>query len=408
MTTNRQPPVFIVGCPRSGTTLLAGLLGAHSRLVCGPETEFFTGLHLRYHHKHLCQTATWPEEAASYLFSIIHEKPIPDYYDISRDEIITFLKRRERSLPAILESLTQTYMDRSGKKRWVEKTPTHLAFTREIRSCYPDAPIIRILRDPRDTALSLLNVPWGPPSFAAAVLLWQHFDEASASFFESDHNCMTIRLEDLLGDPGGQLCKVCDFIGEEFEPDMLDTSRSIGHLNPTKISWKQKAGQQLDSSRVAVWRRETTTEQQAQAEAIVGDRLKAYRYPTSFEFDRYIQVLNLGTLARFPELISHFLDGNTRFWKVHARETPCMRFFLGDPHTEAWIGRYRFTRLTKVWRTGLSTAHSFVNGIPLIWLAPPSAAEVQRWGLLCHVFARFLPRRLEVDAFCKASCTRIT
>jgi Sulfotransferase family len=42
----RQQPIFMVGCPRSGTTLLASFLGVHSRLICGPETEFFTGLQI--------------------------------------------------------------------------------------------------------------------------------------------------------------------------------------------------------------------------------------------------------------------------------------------------------------------------------------------------------------------------
>ena len=46
MSTEQQQPIFIVGFPRSGTTLLAGVLGAHSRMVCGPETEFFTGLEI--------------------------------------------------------------------------------------------------------------------------------------------------------------------------------------------------------------------------------------------------------------------------------------------------------------------------------------------------------------------------
>src|SRR5262245_56316094 len=140
MKPDRPQPIFVVGFARSGTTLLAGLLGAHSRMICGPETEFFTGLTLANRGNRLCKAATWPDEAVNYLFSIIHEKPIPDYYGITRDEIIAFLRRRERSLPAILESLTETYMKRHGKQRWVEKTPTHLRYLHKIRRCYPHAP----------------------------------------------------------------------------------------------------------------------------------------------------------------------------------------------------------------------------------------------------------------------------
>ena len=255
------------------------LTWAHSKLSCGPETEFFTGLQIANRGNRLCRATAWPEEAANYLFSIVHEKPIPDYYGITRGEVISYLKQREASCPAMLESLTETYMRRQGKQRWVEKTPTHLIYLREVRRYYPAAPIVRIVRDPRDVALSLLNVPWGPSSFVAAVLQWQYFDELSASFFESDRNCLTLRFEDLVMNSESELRRLCDFIGEKFEPDMMNTSQSIAHVNPTKIPWKQNAGQQVDRGRVAIWQRETTPEQQSQAEAIVGDRRQGLWLP---------------------------------------------------------------------------------------------------------------------------------
>ena len=399
MSTERRQPIFIVGFPRSGTTLLAGVLGAHSRMVCGPETEFFTGLEVASRGNRLCRAANWPEEAANYLFSIVHEKPIPEYYGITRDEIISYLKQRERSQPAILESLTETYMKRHGKQRWIEKTPTHLICLREVRRCYPDAPIVRIIRDPRDVALSLLNVPWGPSSFPAAILLWQWFDEQSARFFEVDRNTMTVRYEDLLLNPENELRKLCLFIGEEFEPNMMDTSQSIRHLNPTQISWKQKAGQQLDPGRIAIWRKETTLEQQCQAEAIAGDRIKAYAYPTLFDLSRYLQILNLGILSHFPTLTDHLLDGNTRFWQAHPRETPRIRFFLGDPCQDGWIGTRRSGRIAKVCDIGACAVHSLATGIPLIWLGTPPTDEIRNWGFLCRVLAKLLPKRLDIDAF---------
>jgi Sulfotransferase family len=395
----RRQPIFVVGCPRSGTTLLASFLGAHSRLICGPETEFFTGLQIANRGNRLCRAAAWPDEAASYLFSKVHEKPIPDYYGITREEIIAYLKQRERSCPAILESLTDTYMRRHGKQRWVEKTPTHIMYLHEVRRYYPDAPIVRIVRDPRDVALSLLNVPWGPSSFANAVLLWRRLDEFGASFFGADRNCFTLRFEDLVMSPESELRKVCEFVGEEFEPDMMNASQSNIHVNPTNVPWKQRAGGQLDPDRVAIWQRETSADQQRQAEAIAGDRAKAYGYPTLFQFNRYLEVLNLGNLSDFPTVFESFLDGSTRFWRARPREVPEMRFFLGDPRQNCWIGLYRSTRFATVCRVGVCAARSLTTGIPLIWLGAPPATQRQNWGILCRVLAKLLPTQLEVNAF---------
>lgn len=397
----RQPPVFIVGAPRSGTTLLAGMLGAHSRMICGPETEFFTGLEWANRGNRLCRAATWPEEAANYLFSIWNaDRTVPENYAVTRGEILEFLRRRERSPRAILESLTETYMSRHGKQRWVEKTPTHLAHLRAVRRHYPDAPIVRILRDPRDVALSMLKVPWGPPSFASALLVWQSCDQASAPFFEADRNVMTLRFEDLVRDPEGELRRLCRFLGEEFEPGMTNTSRSIAHVNRTGEPWKQKAGEAIDSGRGGVWHRETSAEQQAQAEAIAGDRLQAYGYPTAFEFPRYVRVLNLGILADFPALAEHLLDGATRFWPARPGERPRMTIFVGDPCQQGWIGSRRIRRVARILQVGACAVGAHARGTPLIWLGAPPADQRQHWGFLCQTLARLLPRRMEIDAFC--------
>jgi hypothetical protein len=397
---DRQPPIFVVGFPRSGTTLLAGLLSAHSRMICGPETEFFTDLESANRGNRLCRSAAWPEEASNYIYSIYDDGSVLANYGVTRAEFAETLRQRERSPQAILEGLTETYMRQHGKQRWIEKTPTHLIRTRTIRRHYPDAPIVRILRDPRDVALSMLKVPWGPRSYAAAILEWQFFDERSAPFFEADSNTMTLRFEDLLQDPEGQLRRLCHFLGEEFEPGMMNTSESIMHVNRSREPWKQKVGEPLDADRLGVWRRETTPEHQAQAEAIVGDRLRAYGYPTSCEFGQYVRVLNLGILADFPALAEHLLDGGTRFWPAQAGEPPRLMIFVDDPCRRGWIGGRRSERLARVLRTGACALGARLRGTPLLWLGFPPAEQRQHWGLLCHSFARMLPHRREIDAFC--------
>src|SRR5262249_42608174 len=64
-----SPPIFVTGVPRSGTTLLAAMLGAHPRLVCGPENYFFQCL-ADVGARALCRRADWPKAAIDFLFSI--------------------------------------------------------------------------------------------------------------------------------------------------------------------------------------------------------------------------------------------------------------------------------------------------------------------------------------------------
>ena len=152
-------PIFIVGVPRSGTTLLAAMLAAHSRISCGPETHFFRKLS-KADEDRLVMPATWPDAAIDFVCSIEHasfsnRKPIAliEKYDIDRRQIADYLQQKEPSIANILASITDQYRSKMGKMRWAEKTPDHLMTLHRLRQSFPDAPVVRIIRDPRDVAL---------------------------------------------------------------------------------------------------------------------------------------------------------------------------------------------------------------------------------------------------------------
>ena len=77
-----------------------------------------------------------------------------------------------------------------------------------------------------------------------------------------------------------------------------------------------------------------------------------------------------------------------------------MRFFLGDPCLDGWLGRYRSSRLSRFCDTGRCAVHSLASGIPFVWLGPPSEEQRKGWGLLCKVFTKLLPAPIEIDTFC--------
>ena len=226
-------PVFIVGIPRSGTTLLAAMLGAHSRLSCGPETRFFHKHLTKGKAKWICTKHLWPENAVKFLFSFKHimGKSIPENYGISENKIRSYLEKCRPSIPVVLSALTEQYMQSIGKKRWIEKTPNHLLDVDKLRYYFPKSPIIRIIRDPRDVALSLERMPWGPNSFLKALLLCKEYHDKSWKVFERDEYTYTIRYENLIISPEMELIKLCNFLEEGFEKNMLNTGDSLLHVN---------------------------------------------------------------------------------------------------------------------------------------------------------------------------------
>ncbi len=286
-------PIFIVGVPRSGTTLLAAMLAAHPRISCGPETHFFRRL-ASLDADSLCEPALWPDLAVNFISSITHtsfndatRKPLLEKYKIQPEQVSKFLSQRPPSIPNILASVTEQYMEVQGKCRWAEKTPDHMKYVSSIRKYFPESPIIRILRDPRDVALSLARVPWGASSFVEALFLWKHYDETSSLFFERDEKSYTLRYEDLVISPETELLKLCQFLGEKFESSMLDTSSTGKQINSRNVAWKEKVSQPIDTSRVAVWKLDLAKEDNLLSEALLGKQMDKYGYPREVEFRSY-------------------------------------------------------------------------------------------------------------------------
>ena len=155
--TDLLPPTFVVGVPRSGTTLLATLLGSHSEISCGAETHFFPYLEANFlQFSSIFKDPVWPNQATAFMSALsLGDYLVRDLFGISSQEIFDYLATRQPSIAALLESLTVPLMLAQQKTRWVEKTPNHLLYLKAIRRFYPAAKIVRIVRDPRAAAFSI-------------------------------------------------------------------------------------------------------------------------------------------------------------------------------------------------------------------------------------------------------------
>src|SRR5215831_14255769 len=118
-------PVFVVGAPRSGTTLLAAMLSSHRSFSCGPETHFFVNTTQRRRDRAV--RGRWPESAAGLLSQLKFEGSLlVELYGHSSQDLLEALAVRPRRQSSLLEAITGPFAARMGKSRWVEKTPNHL------------------------------------------------------------------------------------------------------------------------------------------------------------------------------------------------------------------------------------------------------------------------------------------
>ncbi len=374
-------PIFIVGVQRSGTTLLAAMLAAHSRISCGPETHFFRKLSCQ-NPSDLVGPATWPGPAVDFLSSITHTNfsdqqvtQLLDKYQLDPSEITAHLSSQKPEIRNILSSITALYMQKMGKSRWAEKTPDHIAHLVSIRTYFPESPIIRIVRDPRDVALSLMKVPWGAKSFLEGLLYWKKLHEGSEDFFQQDSNCYSICFEQLVSNPQETIQALCNFIGEEYEESMLDTTSTGKQLNTRAVSWKTQASKPLDVSRIGAWRGALSPEKNILAEAFLGNHLNMLGYGTHTVFNRAAEIYPPGQIDhRYELLLQGIAAEGVRFWKESPLEKSTVTVFVGEPGP-LWLGARKMQRVIRAFSVSTKITTAILSNRFLYWIAeqgPPS------------------------------------
>jgi Sulfotransferase family len=207
------PAPFVVGVPRSGTTLLRLMLDAHSELAIPFETHFVPDL-----IDAAGKQGTSPERLA--------EMVITHYrwgdFRLDADELRDRFRVVERPTPgAFVRAFYKLYAERRAKPQWGDKTPKYQMHMRRIEQALPEARFIHLIRDDRDVALSVLRLHFGPDSVEEAAERWKNRIEKARSQNQGVNHYLEFRYEDLVLDTESTLRRVCEFCGLPWDPAVL-------------------------------------------------------------------------------------------------------------------------------------------------------------------------------------------
>lgn len=274
MTTDHPGPIFVVGAPRSGTTLLRTMLNRHPRIGLCDETFFFYYVYAR-------------RRAFGDLTRERNRRRLAECYiatdrirSLGLDEaaLTTALVREGHSYPAFFRTLMRFFAMAHGKLHCGEKTPDHALLTETLCSWYPDCRIIHLLRDPRDVVASLVRMPWGSNSVVANARRWVRCT-VGGQLCNGRENHLLVRYEQLVRQPERELTRVCGFLGESFQPVMLEAQPSTG----TGKWWFERARGEITTERLEKWRDELSPSQAALVEWVAGELMKQHGFELSQE-----------------------------------------------------------------------------------------------------------------------------
>lgn len=265
-------PIFVVGHPRSGTTLLAELLGRNSNIAATPETAFFTDVVHRIRKKDL--------KNPSVLRRKIFGTRLKDL-DTDRVDIEKWLSAETAiSLRQTFAATLQQYAEKRGKTRVLEKTPLHLRHIDEILNWYPKSKIIWIVRDGRACIGSIRKIYWGSQNFRDLCRQYNR-NIAFGLDAEKRHSASMLRVyyEDLLNDRRAVMQTIHDFLEIEFEPEQLQPRESSEVVPEWENSWKEKVTQAIDPRRATAWETELSEEERHLSTLLMRRTLVKLGYP---------------------------------------------------------------------------------------------------------------------------------
>jgi hypothetical protein len=204
-----EKPVFVLGPPRSGTSMMQWALRQHPNLWGGPESDFLDLLVERLR-------AVWEFGSTR------------DRYHWLSGQSVGWAEFVEH----IGIGVNSLFSSRSGGLRWVEQTPRYTRQLDEIITLFPRAQFLFMIRDGRQVVESLRNFV-EPMTHGDACVVWRDSIEAGLRFSRSDRadQLCFVSYDDVVQHTEIELRRVMEVLGEPFEPAMVDFIRSRKPIN---------------------------------------------------------------------------------------------------------------------------------------------------------------------------------
>lgn len=279
----RHAPIFVVGTSRSGSTMLRLMLNRHPELAIPPESHFLIPL-----VQDLPLHAPLSPEQVKRAAEIITEHPRFESWCTTAEVLTEALLDHPRpTLETLVDTAFRTETAPTSKPRWGDKTPEYTSIIDRLGALFPGARFIHIVRDGRDTSISLKQMRWYGWTAYERANYWQHtvlkVEAAGEKLGPSRYT--RVFYEDLVLSPETTLQNLCDFLEIPMHGPMLSFHEDgLDRLSPEqrRSGHHHKVSRPSRETDVARWRRESSWISILLFEAVAGKALDREDYPRRF------------------------------------------------------------------------------------------------------------------------------
>ncbi len=284
-TSSTDSPIFIVGLSRGGTSLLSRMLDAHSEIAIFPETWWSVVL-----DRLGCSEEFSSPWQTSLFYNEIWEnlKPYPDPAARVVAREASKHPRYVGPTARLIEQLGQAYASERHARIWGEKTPAHALWLPQIKSLFPRARVLFMVRDPRDVLVSY-DDRWNEArrsteylASTAALLKYYLFHLFHRPWFPQEQ-VRWVKYESLTAQPSAELEQICEFVGVDFERSMLNFYRRNANVetDTPEGHYHLLLSQPATTDHVGRYKKAFSPSQIALVERLLGAEMQALGYSFS-------------------------------------------------------------------------------------------------------------------------------
>jgi hypothetical protein len=268
--TAQESGFFIGGAARSGTTLIADMLGLHTSLSAVYETDMVISFleWIRNGQGSQLEKATktcfgWASIQLPHLWKYETKKMVfhhgshrilftPNQVHQALKDFLQGLGKQNYliKLNIFINTLFTYHSEIEKKPFWINKTPKYVVWLPELKLLFPKMKFIHCIRDGRDVACSVVKHPFGPDTHIRSVYWWKDLVSIAKEFGrQNPENYYEVKLEDLTEAPKETLSGVFNFLGVEDESKYLIDRFYSGRQGIT-----------ISKGRGGLWRQELSEE----------------------------------------------------------------------------------------------------------------------------------------------------
>ena len=297
------PLFFIIGRPRTGTTLLRLLVEAHPNVIIPPESPIILSLYKKYQHKEF-----WTEQDLEALLRDVQKQQYFNAWLIKEEKLRSEIMKckGECTFFDIIKKIYLTYPSMFSKediKLIGDKNPVYALYIKRMHQLYPDSKFIYISRDYRDNYLSLIRVNFEIPLVPLVVFRWKFaYLQFKKLWKRNPDTFYFLRYEDLASNPEEEIKKVYAFLGIEYKQEVFDFYKKEKEMKEAYGNSRELLDihrsllNPVNTSRINTWKEKMSDKQIRMADLVAGRTAEECGYERKFKkfnFLTYLQTVPL-------------------------------------------------------------------------------------------------------------------